>query len=126
VRIFRSNDGGFTLVEMLFATLITVVVLLGLLTAVEIATFQNVQVQMRDEMAQIADSQMNNLRALPFSMISTCGNSCTFTYGARKYTLIKKITLSGDGNTADLNVRVRSWVYKNMSTAIDIHAVKAQ
>jgi hypothetical protein len=122
---------------MLFATLITVVVLLGLLTAVEIATFQNVQVQMRDEMAQIADSQMNNLRALPFSMISTCGNSCTFTYGARKvpsnlrgitqqYTLIKKITLSGDGNTADLNVRVRSWVYKNMSTAIDIHAVKAQ
>jgi hypothetical protein len=126
---------------MLVATLITVVVLLGLLTAVEFATFQNIQVQIRDEMAQVADSQMSTFRALPFTAISTCKNTgcigSLYTYGmystpsklrglTRKYKVFRSTIVTSDGTAVDLGVRVRSWAYKNMSTAIEIHSVRSQ
>lgn len=142
LRILRHNNSGFTLVELMVATLITIVGLLGLLTAVEYATFQNVQTQMRDEMAQVAEAQMSTFRAMPFTLISTscssppCGTTL-YSYSPisvpsklrginKSYTVIKSTVVTTDKTAVDLGVRVRSWVYKNTSTAIEVHTVKGQ
>jgi type IV pilus assembly protein PilV len=139
VQTSRFNSRGFTLIEMMMATLITVVVLLGLLKAVELATEQNVKTRMRDEMAQIAEARMNSFRAMPFSWISTC-QACPgqlYTYSpqpvpsnmngiTKQYTVTRKTIVSTDKTAVDLEVRVRSWVYKNVSTAIEVHTVKVQ
>src|SRR6266516_4395120 len=78
LHISPRNSKGFTLVELMMATLITVVVLLGLLKAVEVATEMNLRNQMRDEMTQVADAWMSSFRSMPFSVISTCSNApCT-------------------------------------------------
>lgn len=137
----RSNDNGFTLVEMMMATLITVVVLLGLVKAIELATYQNAQTAIRDEMAQVAETTMNNFRAMPFSMLSTCGNSScvnnVHTYAPvpvksnlrgidKSYTVTRSTIGPSGGSTADLGVRVRSWAFKNSSTAIEVHTVVGQ
>lgn len=139
--ISLSGNKGFTLVEMMMATLITVVVLLGLLKAIEFATFQNAQIAMRNEMVQVAEASMNNFRTIPFTLLSTCGNSScangVHTYApvqvqstlrgiTKVYTVIRSTITPTGGSTADLGVRVRSWAFKNTSTAIEVHTVRGQ
>lgn len=124
--------------------MITVVVMLGLLKAVEIATEQGMRNQVRDEMTQVADARMHSFRAMPFDQISTCssspGNSTcpdNYTYapesiasrvrGINRSYIVTRSTIVSSGNTAlDLGVRVRSWAYKNMSTSWEMHTVKVQ
>jgi len=130
-------------VELMMATLITVFVLLGLLKAVEVAMEMNLRNQMRDEMTQVADARMNGFRSMTFSMISTCSNaSCTdgvHAYASepvasglrgvnRSYTVFRTTKVSTDTNVSavDLGVRVRSWVYKNMSSSWEMHTVKGE
>lgn len=143
MQISHLNNRGFTLVEMMIATLITVVVLLGLLKAVEVAMEQNTRNQMREEMTMVAEARMNSFRIMPFTMISTCGNaSCnsnTHTYApetvasrlrslGRSYTVTRSTRTSSDTdrNSVDLGVRVHSWVYRNMSTSFEMHSVRSQ
>ena len=123
------------------ATLITVVVLLGLLKAVEVAIETNLRNQMRDEMTQVADVRMNSFRSMPFSMISTCSTCPDSKYAYapetvhsglrgvnRSYTVFRttKVSTGTNASAVDLGVRVRSWVYRNMSSSWEMHTVKGE
>jgi len=140
----RYNNRGFTLVELLVAILVMTVGLLGLLKAVEVATVQNLQNQMRDEGIQIAEGELNHLRAIPFDAISTClsapsnpgcsGTPATYRYAAmsvpgklrgagKPYTVTRSTIASSDGSAVDLGVRVK-WPFKNMSTSHEVHTVR--
>jgi type IV pilus assembly protein PilV len=132
------NDRGFTLVEVLVSILILTVALFGLLSAVEVATEQNLRNQMRDEAVQVAEAQMNHWSAAPFNNISTAtvsGN--VYTYSPRliqsnlrgmtnkSYRVIKKTVASPDKNVVDLGVRV-IWSFKNVSSVHEVHTVRSQ
>ena len=140
----RYSDQGFTLIELLFAILIMTVGLLGLLKAVEVATVQNLQNQMRDEGIQIAEGQINHWRAIPFATISTClnapsnpgcsGTPATYRYAAlpvpsklrgvgTTYTVNRSTIVTTDGATVDLGVQV-VWPYKNTATSHEVHTVR--
>jgi hypothetical protein len=120
------------------ATLITTVVLLGLLKSVEIATEQNLRTQVRDEITHVAEVRMNSFRALPFAMISTCSTCPGYRYvytpetvpsrmrGVNKsYTLTRSTVVSTDKTAVDLGVRVKS-TFKNTSSSYEMHTVRSQ
>jgi len=138
VSVHRSNfnDGGFTLVEVLFAVVITIVALVGLLTSVELATETNVKNQMRDEAALVAQAEMNHWRAQPFNSISTVANPGVYRYPPQRipsklrglvknYNVARSTIASPDRTVVDLGVRV-IWKYKNISTAHEMHTVRGQ
>ncbi len=132
------NDRGFTLVELMVAILITLVALLGLFEAVNVATEQNLKNHQRDEAIKIAEMWMNRFRAVPFEQISTCPACAGQTYRysqrsvpsnlrgvLRPYALNRSTVVSGTGNSVELVVRV-AWSYKNMSTVHEVHSARAQ
>jgi len=64
------DESGFTLIELLVAMVIMMVGLLGLLQAVNLALFQNMNSQMRNEASMVADEQLANELAKPFDAVS--------------------------------------------------------
>ena len=125
----------------MFATLITLVGLMALLKAVEVAMQTNLTNQMRDEAVQVAEMQMNHWRAVPFASISTCANSSSCTAGmhrygtvlipsmlrggaGKSYSVSRFTTAAADGSAVDLGIRV-TWAFKNVSTAHEVHSVRA-
>ncbi len=65
------NKRGFTLLEFLAAMVIMMVGLLGLLTAVNVALNHNLQNQLRNEAAQVADTMMARELAKGFDAVSS-------------------------------------------------------
>ena len=136
------NDRAFTLIEVMVAMGITLVALLGLLKAVEMADEQNLRTAVRDEMVQVAEERLSRFRSTPFtstfSLISTCatcpGNLYTYApetvpsrlRGINKsYRVTRTTVVTSDGIAVNLGVRV-GWTYKNMTTSIEQHTVKTQ
>lgn len=141
MQILPHNDRGFSLIEVMVAILVTVVAMFGLLSAVEVASVQNLQNQLRDEAIQVAEAEMNHWRAVPYGMISTCRTSpsheacpANYRYAPRTvagklrgsgnpYTVIRSTIVTSDGGAVDLGVRVR-WTFKNISTSHEVHTVR--
>lgn len=67
--MFR-DESGFTLTELLVAIVIMTVGLLGLLQAVNLALFHNMNSQMRNEASMVADEQLAKELAKPFDAVS--------------------------------------------------------
>jgi type IV pilus assembly protein PilV len=128
----------------MIAILVMTVGLLGLLKAVEVATFTNLKNQMRDEGIQMAEGEMNHWRAMPFGTISTCltapsnpacsGTPATYRYAAlpvkstlrgvgKIYSVNRSTVVTSDGTAVDLGVRV-TWPFKNISTSHEVHTVR--
>lgn len=144
MQISPCNDRGFSLIEVMVAILVTVVAMFGLLSAVEVASVQNLQNQLRDEAIQVAEAEMNHWRAVPYGMISSCRTTpsnaaCSETparyrYAPRTvsgklrgsgnpYTVSRSTIMTSDGGAVDLGVRVR-WTFKNISTSHEVHTVR--
>jgi type IV pilus assembly protein PilV len=70
VRISPQNNRGFTLVELMMAIMITVVGLMGLLQAVNVAMEHNLKSQLRDEAVLIGEQQMGALKAMRFGQVA--------------------------------------------------------
>ena len=113
------------------ALLITMVGLMGLLQAINIATEQNLRNSTRDEALQIAENYMSQLRARPFAQISAKAPSPSYPSSSRdypviyepsrlrgvskKYTVIQTVTGLSDSSKL-VQVRAR-WRFKNTSTS---------
>lgn len=66
-----SDNGGFTLVELMVAIAILMVGLMGLLQAVNVATSTNVANLVRNEAVRMGDQRLNESRSLPFDRITS-------------------------------------------------------
>jgi type IV pilus assembly protein PilV len=71
VQISRLNNGGFTLVELMVAMLITLVGLVGLLQSVNIAMEHNLRNQLRDEAVAVGEKIMSFQMVRPYTQLST-------------------------------------------------------
>ena len=124
-----SNSGGFTLVELMVAMLISLVSMFALLTSLDVAGDANLKNLRRDEAVQIAANRMVRFRAQPFDQISSSYApqqvySKLRGAGASPYRVIKSsVALSPTSKL--VNVRVR-WLYKNMSTSHEVQSVVQQ
>ena len=134
MRISRRNNKGFTLLELLIAMVITLVGLLGLLQAVNIATEQNLRNASREEALQIAEHSMSQLRARPFAQISSLPSGA-YNYPvisepsrlrgvSKNYTVVRTVTTLSDLSKF-IEVRAR-WKFKNSSTSQILQTVVAQ
>lgn len=124
----RSNDSGFTLLEVLVAMVIMVVGLLGLLQAVNVSMEHNLRNMARDEASRIADERMNSLLARPFDKISST-YSPEFVPSrirgvSKNYTVEKKSTEVG-GSSLQLEVLV-SWAYKGTTQQQELVSLKTR
>src|SRR5512136_3093130 len=70
VEMSHPNNGGFTLIELMVAMVITLVGLLGLLQAINMAIEHNLKNQLRDEAVLIAEQWMGNLKTRGFNQLS--------------------------------------------------------
>jgi type IV pilus assembly protein PilV len=71
VLIFRQNNRGFTLVEVMVAMLITLVGVVGLLKSIEVAMEHNLKNQLRDEAVLVGEKAMASQKVRPFAQISS-------------------------------------------------------
>lgn len=128
----RSNNRGFTLLEVMVAMVITLVGLLGLLQSVNIATEHNVKNQMRDEALQIAEESLANLRSRPFARLTTAAAGWAprpvpgrFLGLDKNFVLTRWATPLPNTNSVELRVRV-GWSYKNVSSHHEVRTVRIQ
>ncbi len=130
----HRNNEAFTLIEVMVAILITMVGLLGLLQAMNIATEQNLRNASRDEAVQVAEDAMSQLRARPFAQISSGLPSSSYPNSPHSYpVLYERSRLRGVSSTKSNYVVVRTvtaisdnsklvqvqarWKFKNTSTS---------
>lgn len=71
VETSTSSNGGFTLVEVMVAIVITLVGLLGLLEAATLATKQNLKNQMREEAVLLGEEVVRNTQKKSFVAVSS-------------------------------------------------------
>ena len=113
------NEKGFTLVEVLVATLIMTVGLFGLLQVINVAIDHNMNNQFRHEAVKLADSQMELLRSRSFYDISTnSANPLTSVVSSRVNYVFKIYSVIRQGsaitpNTSQVDITV-TWGYKKI------------
>lgn len=121
-----NNNRGFTLIEVLVAMVITLVGLLGLLQAVNLATEHNTKNQLRNEALQVGEDYMADLRVKPFDEISTNVLVPSRLRGFQKdFVVIRSSTAIPNSTARELSVKV-SWAYKNVSSHHELRTVKSE
>lgn len=110
------NNGGFTLIEVLIATVILMIAMLGLLQSIDIALQFNLKNQMRDEAVYMGEKYMNEFKGRGYTAIT--GNYSTLTVASKirggKHNLTVDRSWSDMGaNTKQLQILVK-WKYKGV------------
>lgn len=128
MRISQRNDSwGFTLVELMVAILITVVGLLGLLQAVNLAMEHNLRNQLRDEAIYIAEDWMANLKVRPFDQISTTFNPRPVPSNLRGGNFSYTLTRQGTDVSSVKQLEVKlEWVYKGATYSHVVRSIRSQ
>jgi type IV pilus assembly protein PilV len=111
------NEKGFTLIEVLVATLIMTVGLFGLLQVINVAIDYNMNNQFRHEAVKLADAQMELQRSRSFYDIST-NSPLTSVVSSRVNYAFKNYSVFRQGsaitpNTRQLDITV-TWGYKQL------------
>jgi type IV pilus assembly protein PilV len=111
----KSNNSGFTLIEVLVAMVILMVGLLGVMQALNLAIQTNLQNEMRTQGSMIGESQMAKIKSLPFDNITgATERSLSVPVNMRSaiidYTVTKKID-NVSSTTRRINVGV-SWTHR--------------
>lgn len=117
-----SNKAGFTLIELLVSLVITMVGMLGLLTAINLSISTNMGNELRLQATGIAEDVLNEARQQPFVNITgnwtvPTGSSPRlgdyYVRGIKKnYTVTKSVTSFTDTKRITVGV---SWLYKNQA-----------
>lgn len=120
--ISTSNRAGFTLIELLVSLVITMVGLLGLLTAINLSIVTNLGNELRLQATGIAEDVLNEAKQQPFANITGSWTLATgtsprlndyYVRGSKKsYTVTKTVT--DYTGTKRVSVGV-SWLYKNQA-----------
>ena len=111
--------------------LITLVGLLGLLQAVNIATEQNLRNATREEAMQIAEENMSSTRMQPFDNISSTPGT-TYSYApvsvpsrlrgvSTTYSVLKTVTVLSD--TSKMIQVQAAWTFKNKTVSQGLQTV---
>jgi prepilin-type N-terminal cleavage/methylation domain-containing protein len=111
------STAGFTLIEVMVSIIILMVAMLGTFQAINLALDKNVQNQFRQNGMAVAEQQMNELKARPFSNITGAmiQSSVRVTSGSffKNYSVERRVAdLSASGShTKQVSVRVW-WQYR--------------
>jgi len=127
----KSNDSGFTLVEVLVAIVILMVGLLGVMQSLNLAIATNLQNEMRTQGTMIGESQMAKIKSLPFARITAAEGvekSHTVPVNMRSvivdYTVTRKID-DISGTMKRVNVGV-SWIHRGNNHDYVVSGVVAE
>jgi len=120
------NNKGFTLVEMMFAIMISLLGIFALLQSMDVITQHNVKNQMRDEAVKIADVRLKSMREGPFveNIVYIPYSTVHNESGTRSYVVRKSMTALSV-NSRELIVNV-GWAYKNISSHHEVRSIKSR
>jgi type IV pilus assembly protein PilV len=76
----RQNNNGFTLIEVLVASIILTISMLGILETVVFSIQQNLNNFSRNESVMIAEQRMNELRNSSFTSLASGSSTVTRNY----------------------------------------------
>jgi prepilin-type N-terminal cleavage/methylation domain-containing protein len=105
--IARSNNRGFTLVEVLVAMVILSIAMLGVLEAMTIAMQHNLELYCRDESVRIAEQDMNEARNVSFTAVADRDYEVKRTYKKfeRSFRVIRTVAaLSANSSSVQIQV----------------------
>lgn len=110
------------------ATLITLVGLIGLLKAINLALEHNMRNQLREEATVVADRAMANLKVRAFTQLSTPHFSSRtvpsqLRSGTIRYTLGRDCTVE-NSTTMQLKVTV-GWTYRGVPYTYSVTSIRA-
>jgi type IV pilus assembly protein PilV len=108
----KSNEGGFTLLELVVAVVILMVGLLGMLQAIGLSIKTNLQNELRTKGMMIGEDQMARIKSLPFDNITATGTGektisvpASMRSSVVNFTVTKKIeTISTQAKKIDVYV----------------------
>lgn len=128
VQALLSSERGFTLVEILFATVIMTVGLLALLHSVNVAMEHNLRNHIRDEATLVAEEKLTEMKYKTVSLLTNGTTTETVPSKIRgftkNYTVEKKIDDSGSG-LKSIQVTVK-WNYKGTDYTHSVMSLKGQ
>ncbi len=124
------------MIELMVAMMITLVGLLGLLQAVDLAMEHNLKNQLRDEAVLVAEQWMGDLKARGFSRLSGVSASGTSfsprTVGSQlrgrniNYTVNRQcVAMNPSATAARMTVTV-TWIYKGVSYSHTVISLRSQ
>jgi type IV pilus assembly protein PilV len=110
------NKKGVTLIEMMIALVILLVVSLALMQTAIIGMNVNLQNVLRDEAVNIAEMRMNQLRSLPFELV-TAGTETPVARNFRGFTETynpARTISTINANSKQIAIMV-SWTYRGQT-----------
>jgi type IV pilus assembly protein PilV len=124
----QNNNLGFTLVELLMAMLITMVGLLGLLKAVEVAIEHNLRSQLRNEAVFVGEQWMANLKVRAYGNISTSFSPRQVPSQLRGGNIAYTVTRSSTdmGSSAKVLTVGVTWNYKGVPYSYTVSTIRSQ
>jgi type IV pilus assembly protein PilV len=75
--ILRYADKGFTLIEVLVATMILMIGMLGLFTSINLVIDNNLRNIVRDDVGKIAERKLGEIKNTPFAQLTTSSRTQT-------------------------------------------------
>lgn len=126
VGMSRQDNGGFTLVELMVAMLITLVGLVGLLQSVNLAMEHNLKNQLRDEAVLVGEKMMAFQKVRPFGHLSTSHPPLVdsrLRSGVVKYTVTCTTT---DLSTAKQIIVGVTWAYRGTGYSHQVRSIRSE
>lgn len=125
--ILLQDSRGFTLIELMVAMLITLVGLVGLLQAVNVAMEHNMRNMLRDEAVLVGEQVMGYQKVRPFAQISTTNSAVTVNSRLRRGSLSYTVAPTSTAlSTARQLIVTVSWRYKGVDYTHQVRSVRSE
>ncbi len=113
-RLVLLNKKGMSLIEVMIALVILLIASLALMKTALLGISMNVQNTLRDEAVNVAETEMNDLRSVPFDNIGSAATTTVIKRNFRGFTVDYAVTPGVADITTDskqINIKV-DWSYK--------------